>query len=153
MTFDENNFQRYILAVNIFNMNTEEQARTTKQKQAMIDAIEANFGNITKAAKEVGINVRTHNRWRKEDNDYDTQFVKIKDVSYVKVKDSLLEEAMKRIKKGDSTVLNQMLRLFYKNLPEDMIKAARVNDIPVRATIKWVSTPQDPRREGYVKPE
>ena len=114
---------------------------TVRQKQAMIDAIEANFGNITKAAKAAGINVRTHNRWRKEDNEYDTLFMSIKDISYGKLKDSLLEEAMKRIKKGDSAVLNQMLRLFYKNLQEDMSKAAFFNNVPIRAKVKFVNTP------------
>ncbi len=134
-------------------MAENSQSRTIKQKQAMLDALEANFGNITKAAKEAKISIRTHYRWRMEDNEYDTRVVSMKDICYGKVKDSLLDAALKRIAKGDSIVLNQMLRLFYKNLPQDMNKAAWVNERPVRATIKWVSTPQDPRREGYVKPE
>jgi hypothetical protein len=134
-------------------MGMNSQVDTIKQKQAMLDALEANMGNITKSAKEAGISIRTHYRWRMEDNDYDTRVVSMRDICFTKVKDSLLDSALKRIAKGDGTVLNQMLRLFYKNLPREMMNAAWVNERGPRAVIKWVDTPQDPKREGYVKPE
>ena len=117
------------------------EVETNIKKQAMLDALEANYGNITKAAKAAGIAIRTHYKWRKEDDAYDNLVLSIKDISYGKVRDKLMEEAFLRIKRGDSSVLNKMLSLFYKNLEQDMKDAAWINHVPIRAKVKFVNTP------------
>jgi hypothetical protein len=123
-----------------------------KQKAVMLTAIEANYGNITKAAKMVKITPQTHYRWLKEDSDYENMTENAKDIGFRNVKDSLLELSLKMAEKGNAMVLNQMLRIFFKNTPEEMKVVSRNNNMRVRASVKWVSTPQDPRMPGYVKP-
>jgi len=93
---------------------------TQLKKQAMIGALEANFGNITAAAKQAEISVRTHYKWLLEDSAYEKEVVNIKDISFGKMKESLLEKALKMVDNGNATVLNQLLRIYFKNLPEEM---------------------------------
>jgi hypothetical protein len=126
---------------------------TANLKKAMIDALEANFGNITAAAKAAKITPRTHYQWIKEDREYAEQTEDMRDISFRKVKDTLFQKALAMIEKGDASVLNKMLTIYFKNVPEDMKIAARNHNVLPKVSIKWVSTPQDPRREGYVKPE
>ncbi len=126
---------------------------TALQKKKMIDALEANFGSVTKAAIEVKITPRTHYRWLKEDREYAEQTEDMRDISFRKIKDTLFQKALTMIDKGDASVLNKMLTIYFKNIPEEMKIAARNHNVLPRVAIKWVSTPQDPRREGYVKPE
>jgi hypothetical protein len=134
-------------------MSKNSPVETALQKKKMIDALEANFGSVTKAAKVAGITPRTHYRWVQEDREYGYQSESIKDICYKKIKDKLLETALKQIEKGDSTVLNKLLSIYFKHVPFEIQKVNMYNNVPIRATVKWVDTPQDPRREGYVKPE
>ena len=134
-------------------MGTNSATATALQKKRMIDALEANMGSVTKAAKAVKISPRTHYRWVNEDREYALQSESIKDICYKKIKDKLLEKALAQIEKGEASVLNKMLGIYFKHIPDDMQKVNMYNSVPIRATVKWVSTPQDPRREGYVKPE
>ena len=104
------------------------QDSTDKKKEAMIEAIEASFGNVTKAAQIAGINVRTHYRWLKEDEAYEDEVVNIKDISYGKVRETLMEKALKLIEDGNTAVLNQLLRIYFQKLPEEMETISTVND-------------------------
>ena len=124
-------------------MGKNSAAATAIQKKAMIDALEANFGNATKAAVAAHIKPRTHYRWLKEDEDYANEAENMKDLCYRKVKDNLLENALKKIDKGDSAVLNKMLGIFFKKMPEEMDRVRRFNDVPFRLKIKVAPHPQD----------
>jgi hypothetical protein len=104
------------------------QDATTKKKEAMLDAIEASLGNVTQAAQIAGINARTHYRWLKEDEAYEDEVVNIKDISFGKMKESLLEKALKLVDNGNATVLNQLLRIYFKNLPGEMQTANNLNE-------------------------
>jgi hypothetical protein len=128
LTFSENTFSVYIFAVNLNTMGKNTLEVTAAKKQAMIDALEANFGNITAAAKQADISVRTHYKWLKEDEDYEDEVTNIKDISFGKMKETLLEKAMKRIDDGNTAVLNQLLRIYFKKLPDEMEVTSRVND-------------------------
>ncbi|HTA28177.1 MAG TPA: phBC6A51 family helix-turn-helix protein [Bacteroidia bacterium] len=134
-------------------MSKNSAMETAMQKKAMIDALEANFGSVTKSAKEVKIDPRTHYRWLREDREYAELAEDMRDISFRKVKDTLFQKALTMIEKGDASVLNKMLTIYFKNVPEEMKIAARNHNVLPKVSIKWVSTPQDPRREGYVKPE
>ncbi len=134
-------------------MGTNSAVVVALQKKKMIDALEANFGSVTKAAKDVKITPRTHYRWLREDREYAEQTEDMRDIAFRKVKDTLFQKALTMIDKGDASVLNKMLTIYFKNVPEEMKIAARNHNVLPKVSIKWVSTPQDPRREGYVKPE
>jgi hypothetical protein len=114
--------------IKLNNMAKKSQDSTTQKKEAMLDAIEASFGNITQAAQIAGINARTHYRWLKEDEAYEYEVVNVKDISFSKVKESLLEKALKLVNDGNTAVLNQLLRIYFKNLPEEIAVTGRVND-------------------------
>lgn len=101
---------------------------TKIKKQAMIDALEANMGNITAAAKQAEISVRTHYKWLKEDEDYENEVVNIKDISFGKVRESLLEKAFKLVEGGNAVVLNQLLRIYFKKLPEEIENVSAANE-------------------------
>ena len=111
---------------------------TEAKKQAMIDALEANSGNITAAAKQVEISVRTHYKWLKEDEAYENEVINIKDISFGKVKESLLEKALKMVDSGNTAVLNQLLRIYFKKLPEEIATTSIQND-----NQKWDMRPDE----------
>jgi transposase-like protein len=122
-------------------MNSE--AVTAIQKKEMINALEEHFGNVTAAAKAIKITPRTHYRWLKEDREYAEASENMKDVTFRRVKDRLLEKALKMIDKGDSAVLNRMMGIYFKNVPQEMLVASRYNNVPIRATIRYVDTREE----------
>lgn len=141
MTFSEPDISRYILAENLNTMSKSSAEETAMQKQAMIRALEANYGNITKAAKAAGIAASTHFRWMKEDSEYEEQADAGKDVGYRNIKDSIIDMAMNKAKKGNVAVLNKLMGVFLKNLPEEMKILHRANNVPLRARIKYIDKP------------
>jgi len=153
MTFWKNTFHASIFVSNLKIMSKKSVFDTAKQKEIMINALEANYGNVRAAAKVAKINARTHYKWRKEDNEYDNNTNSIKDISYRGLKEHLIDKAMRKVDKGDTAVLNKMLGIFLKDLPEEMRILRRCNDIPPRATVRFISTPLDPRRTDHLSPE
>lgn len=126
-------------------MNTNpDEAVTAIHKKEMINALEESMGNVTAATKKVGITPRTHYRWLKEDDEYADATENMKDISYRRVKDSLIEKALKKIEEGDTPMLMKMLSIYLKKLPEEMERAARINHVPsVRARIKYIDTREE----------
>lgn len=125
-------------------MGTNSEAVTAIKKKEMINALENSFGNVTAAAKAVGITPRTHYTWLKEDDEYADAAENMRDISYRRVKDSLVEKALSEIEKGDTTVLLKMLGIYLKKLPEEMERVARINNVPlVRARIKYIDTREE----------
>ena len=114
-----------------------------RQQDMMINALEINYGNVKLAAKVAGIAPSTHYRWRKEYEDYERKTDTIKDVGYRDLKENVLDMALKKAEKGDSLVLNQLIRTLLKDLPEEMKKLNRMNDIPLTARIKYVDTREE----------
>lgn len=123
---------------------------TVTQKEVMITALEANYGNVTKAAKLAQINPKTHYRWMKEDSNYEREAQSIKDLGFRNIKDDLIELGMKKAEQGDSVVLNKMLSIFLKDLPEEMKDLNRYNNVPFKVGIKYVDNPRD--QPGYIRP-
>lgn len=114
-----------------------------RQKDLMMIALETHNGNVKKAAKQAGISARTHYRWRQEDADYERKTDVIKDICYRDIKEEIIDLAMKRAAKGDQYVLNQLMRIFLKKLPEEMQLLNRANNVPLRVNIKYVKTRQE----------
>jgi len=117
----------------------------------MINALEASLGNVTQATKMVKINVTTHYRWVKEDTVYDDSVRSIKDICFQKVRDKLMQTALKRIDSGDSAVLNKMIGIYFKNVPEEMDSLSLVNRPPLMAKIEYAPKPM--WREMYEQEE
>lgn len=109
-------------------MNKNSKETTAKQKEAMINALEVHFGNIAQAAEQAKISVRTHYRWMKEDEAYENEVINIKDISFGKVKESLLEKALKLVENGNTAVLNQLLRIYFKKLPDEIETTSTLNE-------------------------
>jgi hypothetical protein len=133
-------------------MNQHSPEKTAMLKTTMIDALEANFGNVTVAARVVGISPRTHYRWLKEDNEYADDAENIKDICYRKITDGLIQKALMKIEKGNTSILNKMLGIFLKKLPEEMDRASRLNNVRLTASMKYIDTREEAeemmRREG-----
>lgn len=121
-------------------MGTNSEQATAIQKKEMINALEANFGNVTQAAKAVGITPRTHYRWLKEDEEYADAAENMRDICYRRVKDNLLEKALDKIEKGDTAILSKMLSIYLKKLPEEMDRASRQNNVRLVPKIRYVET-------------
>jgi hypothetical protein len=124
-------------------MGKNSETATAIQKKKMLDALEANFGNISRAAKLVKMDTRTHYRWLREDPEYGELAENMRDLCYRRVKDNLLENALKKIEKGDSAVLNKMLGIYFKKLPEEMERASHFNNVPFRVKLKVAPHPND----------
>jgi len=116
---------------------------TAIRKEAMIKALEANYGNVSVAAKAVNIYASTHYRWLTEDHEYAQKAENMRDICFRKAKDSLLETAFKKIEQGDSAVLNQLLRIYLKKLPEEMEKVSHYNNVRTKVLIKVAPHPND----------
>lgn len=112
-----------------------------KQKERMITALEANRGNVCKAAKLAGIDARTHYRWRKEDERYEDRTDNLKDLCYRDIKESLIDKGLEMAQKGSERVLIKMLGLFLKDLPEEMKALNRMNNVPLLPKINYVDKP------------
>jgi hypothetical protein len=134
-------------------MSRNSEDDTAKQKAVMLNAIEACYGNITKAAKMAKTNARTHYRWQKEDLAYANQAENLKDISYRARKENLEDLAFSLAEKGNVSVLNKLLGIYLKNLPEEMKALSFCNNVPLRAKIKWVNTPVDPTRTDHLIPK
>jgi predicted transcriptional regulator len=124
-------------------MTKNSPVETAVQKKEMIDALESNFGNVTIAARVVGITPRTHYRWLKEDDAYSTEAENIKDICYRKIKDGLIQKALMKIEKGSTRVLLKMLGIFLKKMPEEMERASRINNVRLVPKIKYVATREE----------
>jgi hypothetical protein len=111
---------------------------TAAYKKEMINALEANFGNVTAAAKTVGITPRMHYLWLKSDDEYAYAAENMKDLCFRRVKDNLLENALKKIESGDSSVLNKMLGIYFKNLPEEMNNVSGLNNVEIVTKTKYI---------------
>jgi len=136
-------------------MGLNSDAATAIQKKEMINALEESMGNVTAAAKKVGITPRTHYRWLKEDEEYADATENMKDISYRRVKDSLIEKALSKIEKGDTAVLMKMLSIYLKKLPDEMERLAHINNVPMlRAKIKYIENREEAeeimRRNGQM---
>jgi hypothetical protein len=124
-------------------MGTNSEAVTAILKKEMINALEANFGNVTAAAKVVKITPRTHYRWLKEDMEYAEEAENMKDISFRRIKDNLLEKALKMIDNGDSGVLGKMIAVYFKNIPQEMLVSSRYNNVRLQARIKYIDTREE----------
>jgi len=124
-------------------MSKNSPVETAIQKKEMIDALEANFGNVTIAAMVVGISPRTHYRWLKEDGDYADESENIRDISYRRIKEGLVQKAMMKIEKGNASVLNKMLGIFLKKLPEEMDRLSTKNNVRLVPKIRYVDTREE----------
>lgn len=122
-------------------MSKSSEEDTAASKKGMINALEVHLGNVTAAAQALGITPRTHYRWLKEDGEYADAAEGMRDICYRRVKDRLIEKALKKIDKGDSAVLIKMLSIFLKKLPEEMDRLAMFNRVPlIRPVINYVDT-------------
>lgn len=97
-------------------MSKSSPAKTETQKLAMLAALEANNCNVRKAAEITGIAPQTHYTWRNEDSDYDSCVLQVKEICNKEIKNALLESALNKINEGNTAVLNQMLRIYFKNV-------------------------------------
>ena len=116
----------------------------------MLGALELNYGNVRKSAKMTKINILTHYRWLKEDHEYSDQAENIADIGFRNIKDDLLDLSMRIAEKGNVSVLNKLLGIYFKNVPEEMKMISRINNFKTRVKIKWVNTPQDPTRTDHL---
>jgi hypothetical protein len=121
-------------------MSKNSPAEMAMLKTKMIDALESNFGNVTIAARVAGIAPRTHYRWLKEDAGYADEAENIRDISYRRIKDGLVQKALMKIEKGNSSVLNKMLGIFLKMLPEEMDRLSTKNNVRLLPKIHYIDT-------------
>jgi hypothetical protein len=133
-------------------MPRSSKVNTAKKKELMLYALEPYFGNVLKSARFCKIATSTHYRWLKEDREYADKSENLRDISYRNMRDFLLEEAVKQIRKGNTHVLNKMLSIYCKNMPDEMRSAARQNNVPIKVGVRFVNRPVDPARTDYVPP-
>ena len=114
---------------------------TARQKEMMLKALEANYGNVRAAAKLAGISSQTHYNWRKQDLEYEAKTDSMRDVCYRDIKENLISKGLKQIEKGNASVLIKMLSIFLKDLPDEMKILSKCNNVPLKVRIKYVDTP------------
>ena len=125
--------------------------KITEKKIEMLSMLEAHYGNVRRAAKVTGISAQAHYRWAREDNAYGEQAETIRDVGYRNIKDNLLELALMKAEKGDAQILNKLLGIFCKNMPEEMKTLNIRNNVGIRLGIKYIKTREEAeklREEG-----
>ena len=134
-------------------MSKNSPEETARQKANMLLALEASNGNIRGAAKLAKINPSTHYQWLKEDPEYAGKSENMKDICFRNSKEQLLDLAFKMAEKGNVQVLNRLLGIYLKNLPEEMKMASYYNNVHPRVGVRFINKPLDPRRTDHLSPE
>ena len=124
-------------------MNQKKPFEILRQQSIMIDELEKNYGSIKKAAKAAGIHPSTHYRWMKEDEDYERKATISRDVGCRNLKENIIEIALREAEKGNSAVINQMIRTFLKYMPDEMKDLNRANNVPLMPRIKYIDTREE----------
>ena len=73
--------------------------QTEKKKELMLEALEAELGNITRACKRINVGRRTHYDWMARDAEYRKMVTEISEQAI----DFAEEHLLKQIKAGDTT--------------------------------------------------
>lgn len=140
MTFPETHILWCFFAfIFIEGMSKSNSANTAKQQTRMLKALEANHGNVSKAAKAAGISRKTHYNWYREDEGYAEEVNLLKHECQEEFKDLVREGIRKKVMEGNTTIL----ALCYKTLfsEKTMLRMEINNPYKERITtrIKYVT--------------
>lgn len=101
--------------INYKTMARKVKEDTEKSKEKMLKALLENHGNVRAAAHAANVSEQTHYRWCRQDNDYNNAVGSLIDIRLRNAKEEVLNIAMQAIQKGNPTVLNKLLTIFYKD--------------------------------------
>ena len=104
--------------------NKSSPVNTQHQQQRMLKALEAHYGNVSKATKAVGITRQTHYNWYKENEEYCEKVDLLKVQCHEEFKDLIMEAVIKKIKEGNT----QIIALCFKTVcAEDAEQLQKLN--------------------------
>jgi hypothetical protein len=122
-------------------MSKSSQQTTFNKQEAMLTALHASMGAVTKAAAIAEITPQTHYNWYKNDEEYHDRVDNIKFVAYEKYREMVLDAVAKKIEEGNTSVINKCFTAFLAKWPEEM---ERYNPYKPRtiAVMKYVEKPK-----------
>lgn len=123
-------------------MSKSTELTTALKQETMLQALKISFGAVSKAAAMTQITPQTHYNWYKNDEEYRDRVDSIKFESFEEYKDIILDALLKKVKEGNSAVINRSFQAFFGKWAEQM---ERVNPYRPRLTarIKYVDKPGD----------
>lgn len=126
--------------------NKSSAVNTAKQQTRMLKALEANHGNVSKAAKATGITRQTHYNWYRQDEEYMDKVDLLKHECHEEFKDLVREGIRKKVIEGNTTILALCYRTLFSE--KAMMKMEAMNPYRERMTtrIKYVTREDVERR-------
>lgn len=123
-------------------MSKNAQISTSLKKEAMLKAMHITQGVVKDAASLAQITPQTHYGWYKNDESYRDRIDTIKYEIFEEYKDLVLDAVFKKIKEGNTSVINNSFKAFFGRWAEQM---ERSNPYRPRLTarIKYVNKPED----------
>jgi len=125
-------------------MSKKSSAVNTMHQQArMLKALEASYGNVSRAAKATRITRQTHYNWYRQDEAYAEKVNLLKHECHEEFKDLVREGIRKKVIEGNTTIL----ALCYRTLFNEKVMANEEIHNPfrerLRAKIRYVDLPPE----------
>ncbi len=118
--------------------------QTFAKKEAMIKALQANYGRISKAADTAQITRQTHYNWYKEDEEYRRRVDNIKYEAFDAFGDLVFDVVIKKLNEGNTAVVNRCFQTMFGRWPEHMEMTNPYKAVIV-AKYNYVDKPEDER--------
>lgn len=115
---------------------------TSLKQEAMLKALQATYGAVKRAAAMVQITPQAHYNWYKNDDDYRDKVDTLKYELYEEYKDLVMEAVLKKVKEGNSAIINRSFQTFFTKWVEQMERANPYRPRLI-ARIKYVDKPED----------
>jgi hypothetical protein len=115
---------------------------TFNRKEAMLRALQANFGRVSKAAQAAEITKQTHYNWYKNDEEYRNSVDNIKYECYEEFGDLVFNAVLKKLEEGNTSVINKCFFTLFAKWAEQM---AMDNPYRPKLTMKfnYVNKPEN----------
>jgi hypothetical protein len=123
-------------------MSKSTELTTTLKQETMLQALKISCGAVSKAAAMTQITPQTHYNWYKNDEEYRDRVDNIKYEFFEEMKDIVMEALLKKLKEGNTSVINRSFQTFFGKWAEQMDRANPYRP-RLTARIKYVDKPGD----------
>src|SRR5579863_6964795 len=104
-------------------MSKSTEQTTAIKQEAMLKALQATYGTVKRAAAMVQITPQTHYNWYKNDEGYREKVDSLKYELYEDYKDLVMEAVLKKVREGNSSIINRSFQTFFAKWVDQMERA------------------------------
>jgi hypothetical protein len=116
---------------------------TFNKKEAMLKALQGNFGRVSKAAAAAQITKQTHYNWYKNDEEYRHSVDNIKFEGFEEFGDLVFSAVIDKLKEGNTAVVNKCFQTVFADWVGQMERGSPYKP-RIITTIKYIDKPAPP---------